>query len=199
MHRSKLATIIIASGLAALYGCSAQPPAQNPSADLPDPGPDGQYERDFPEAKDGETRALTMIVSQDMQARCDALEPHFEFDVEKPRPQGHAKLAAVADCLNLDGVRQLDVRLVGHADVRGTEPYNHELARDRATQVQQALVAQGVDPSRLQVVSRGELDAKAPGTEYAHGYDRRVDIELLGRDRAPVVSGVDPAAPGTVR
>lgn len=195
MTATPYTTTLAATSLALICSCAAPPPAQTVEPNLPDPGPDGTYEAELPQPKPGEVRSLVMMVSEDVQHRCN-FTPHFEFDVQKPLPQGHAKIAALAGCLNHEQIRDFDVLIVGHADARGTDQYNAKLGQKRAKQVKQLLVEQGVDPARIEVESRGERDAKGDQAKYSHGYDRRVDISLVGQDRAPVMSGVKPGMPG---
>lgn len=70
------------------------------------------------------------------------------------------------------------VTLVGHADPRGSEAYNYELAARRAQAEADYLLGKGVPDTQLWVESRGELDANGE-TEAEWELDRNV----LTRDR----------------
>ena len=172
-------------------GCAVTPEQQPATADLPPAGPDGEYTVEFPTPENGEARYLEMTVSEDVSARC-ALEPHFPFDEAKPRPQDQAKVRALAGCLNDPQIVGHDVALIGRTDKRGTANYNVALARKRAMNVKRLLIKNGVAADRLHVRVRGEAGAKQGDGLHSHGFDRRVDVELMGVIHAPEESGVTP-------
>ena len=71
----------------------------------------------------------------------------------------------------------LKVRLEGNTDERGTREYNLALGERRANAVKAYLVAQGVSPSQIEVVSYGEEKPVDPGhNEAAWAKNRRVQI-----------------------
>jgi Domain of unknown function (DUF4157)/OmpA family len=69
--------------------------------------------------------------------------------------EGLANLTALTELLRNDAL--LKVQLVGKASQEGDEPYNLDLGRRRAEMIAEALVAKGVDSSRLTDVPRGDL------------------------------------------
>lgn len=72
------------------------------------------------------------------------------------------------------------LRIEGHCDERGTEEYNLALGDHRADSVREWLVRHGVDSSRLQSVSKGELDPADPGHgEAAWSKNRRAEFLVL--------------------
>jgi len=185
-----------AVGLAlGLLACSTEPPQTPVGAELPDPGPDGTYRVEFPEPAEPEVRHLLMTVSEDVTKRCN-LTPHFPFDDAEPLAQGRIKLAFVAQCLKSNQLDGHDVFLVGHADSRGSDEYNLELALERAKEVKKMLVEDGVAPERLNLGTAGETFALG-GTDdlHSYGYDRRVDVMILGQNAKPEASGVIPYIP----
>jgi len=83
-------------------------------------------------------------------------------------------LASVALILKNNPDIKLDV--VGHADAKGSEPYNNKLASQRADAVKNALVKRfNVDASRLSVVTKGETDPLGVQKNDYH-VNRRVDF-----------------------
>ncbi len=73
--------------------------------------------------------------------------------------------------------RKVTVILEGHADRRGSEEYNLALGDRRARKVKWELVQDGIDPSRIVVVSFGEGRPVQEGqTPSAHRANRRVEI-----------------------
>jgi outer membrane protein OmpA-like peptidoglycan-associated protein len=80
---------------------------------------------------------------------------------------------------------QLRVHLDGHADPRGGDDYNRSLSDARMQAVRNALVAGGVDASRIEATAHGESASLAKdGDLDAYALERRVRIRL-GLDAAP--------------
>ena len=69
--------------------------------------------------------------------------------------------------------------LSGHCDWRGTAEYNLGLGDRRAVAVKKFLQTMGVDPMRLETLSKGSTDAKQSGGESEWAKDRRVDFIVL--------------------
>jgi peptidoglycan-associated lipoprotein len=86
-------------------------------------------------------------------------------------------LGGLADCFVSGAGAGQRLKLIGHADPRGTFDYNLALGERRAAQVAEYLSDHGVASGRLDVTSRGEMDATGTGpASYAD--DRRVGIFL---------------------
>ena len=69
---------------------------------------------------------------------------------------------------------QLTFTIEGHCDERGTREYNLALGERRATSAKNALVALGVQASRLQTISYGkERPAVVGSNEAAYAQNRR--------------------------
>jgi peptidoglycan-associated lipoprotein len=79
------------------------------------------------------------------------------------------------------------LRVVGHADARGSRGFNRYLGARRARAVTEALLAAGVARRQLQVLSRGEDDPRVDGEdEAAWAQNRRVEISMtLERSNTP--------------
>jgi len=75
------------------------------------------------------------------------------------------------------------IRVEGHTDSRGSAEFNLQLSEDRAEAVKEALVAEGIDPSRITTVGMGE-DFPIADNDTAEGrsQNRRVDVILLDKD-----------------
>lgn len=106
----------------------------------------------------------------------------FDFDRAVIRPEGRAKLDALALQIN-----QLTLEVViatGHTDSVGTEAYNIKLGERRAQAVKAYLVSKGVDRKRVYVESRGESQPVADNrTREGRAKNRRVEIEVIGTRR----------------
>jgi OmpA-OmpF porin, OOP family len=148
----------------------------------------------FPDLGRGEARFIRIDLGPDSFAECQRISPKFPFDSASTYAIDRAQLAAFATCLNSPTMRDHKVQLVGRADPRGTEKYNDKLGAQRASAIKQLLVEQGIDESRIQIDSEGKKGAvgipdDAPDTskspQYTYGYDRRVDVVVIGGDHAP--------------
>jgi len=74
---------------------------------------------------------------------------------------------------------QLQVRLDGYADPRGTDEYNNVLAMYRAENVAAALNEMGVPKSRIEIYHHGAVSTPTASLAAdAHALQRRVDIQV---------------------
>lgn len=100
---------------------------------------------------------------------------YFDFDQSLLKPESRVALKAHAANLVANPT---NVRLVGHADERGTREYNMALGERRAKAVRDFLVLNGVDASVLEVISYGEeRPAVAMSNESAWAQNRRVEMQ----------------------
>ena len=101
---------------------------------------------------------------------------YFGFNSADVSAANDERLATIA--LALKNNPDLNLHLTGHADNRGPEQYNNELARRRAESVKEKLVKVfGVDGGRISVASAGKSDPLAkPQANYK--LNRRVDVSV---------------------
>ena len=160
-----------------LSGCGSdpQPPPKAPEpapAPAADPGPPADP-TPVPETQS------QLNISDEILRACGikAPEAFFDFDSSAVRSAAHDVLKKVAECFTSGPLKGRQMRLVGHADPRGTEEYNLTLGNSRADSVKDYMVKQGLPSSQATTTSRGEMEAS--GTDEA-GYarDRRVDVRL---------------------
>lgn len=112
---------------------------------------------------------------------------HFDINSAMTAGQYRQALKAVAKASrSIDG---LTVRLIGHADVSGSERYNQHLSEARAASVGQVLQEVGASPMMIRTEGRGEQEALADGQNRYYALDRRVDIQL-SFDGKPVNEGL---------
>lgn len=105
---------------------------------------------------------------------------HFAYDSAVIRSSDQANLQSVAQALNADSSAHL--LIAGNCDERGTEEYNRALGERRADAAREALVALGVDASRLHTISYGKDKPVDPGhDESAWSKNRRDDFIVLHR------------------
>lgn len=103
---------------------------------------------------------------------------YFGFDEFNIRPSERPKLEELVAYLN----DHLSVKIIaeGHTSWRGTEEYNLGLGDRRGNAVRNYLVNLGVEASRINVLSKGELDATqdVEKEDPRAVEDRRVDVIL---------------------
>jgi peptidoglycan-associated lipoprotein len=180
MHPRKLATTCgFVAVLTLACSSTSMVPAESPGepAMTPAAGKRSEQVRAGPQG-DVEVITLTGIgVEPSLAEVCDIALPEafFEFDATQPEPPAPTTLDAVATCLKTGPLRGKRVRLVGHADPRGTDAYNKKLGRSRAESVAKYLEEHGVARDRILVETHGAEHALDIPKAYA--FDRRVDIE----------------------
>lgn len=102
----------------------------------------------------------------------------FDFDRSAVRSDGMETLQRQAAWLNT--YPNFVVTINGHCDNRGTLEYNMALGERRANAAKEQLVALGVDPARIKVVSYGKNRpiVEQDGSEWAY-QQNRVAITVL--------------------
>ena len=74
---------------------------------------------------------------------------------------------------------EVNVRVSGYADPRGSEVFNAKLSESRADAVAHVLTEAGVSPARLMIESYGEKDSKsAAGDLDGYAFERRVTVRI---------------------
>jgi len=89
-----------------------------------------------------------------MVATVGADRVFFAYDSDELDNAARATLRGQAEFLNSYGY--INVTIEGHADERGTREYNLALGDRRAVAVRNYLVALGVSPSRINIISYGK-------------------------------------------
>jgi peptidoglycan-associated lipoprotein len=106
------------------------------------------------------------------------LQPvYFDFDSSAIRVAERAKLTEAKQYLDANPNARL--LLEGHCDWRGTAEYNMGLGDRRASSVRDFLGSLGVPASRVETLSKGDLDATEGATESQMQQDRRVELVVL--------------------
>jgi peptidoglycan-associated lipoprotein len=98
---------------------------------------------------------------------------YFDFDSNIVHESDKPAIAAQANYLLAHP--QVAATLEGHTDPRGSREYNIGLGERRAKAVANILVAKGVNPGQIHIVSYGAEKLAVPGrTESDYQKDRRV-------------------------
>jgi len=102
---------------------------------------------------------------------------YFDFDQAAIRPQDRGAVEEAADYLMDNPGSRLLVE--GHCDWRGTPEYNLTLGDRRAVSVREFLLQLGVEPDRVETVSKGDLEAVTDGSAGQMDGDRRADLIVV--------------------
>jgi peptidoglycan-associated lipoprotein len=106
---------------------------------------------------------------------------YFDFDRSAVPTREHPKVEAAAKWLKDNPDKNLV--LEGHCDWRGTSEYNLGLGDSRANAVKKYLLFLGIDPKRIETLSKGSTDAKKTGGDAEWQKDRRVDFLILKKQQ----------------
>lgn len=100
---------------------------------------------------------------------------YFDFAMSAIRPDAHVTLDRVASLLQR--YPAIGINIEGHCDERGGSEYNYALGERRARAAYSQLVARGIDPGQVYLVTYGKATPAAPGhTESAHARNRRAEF-----------------------
>jgi peptidoglycan-associated lipoprotein len=104
---------------------------------------------------------------------------YFDFDKFEINAKNTDKLSSDAAIAN-GNAKSFNIKLEGNCDEWGSDEYNFALGLKRANSVKDALVAEGVDASRISMVSYGESNPVCNDkTEDCWSKNRRVNFALL--------------------
>lgn len=99
----------------------------------------------------------------------------FEVNQAKLKPEAMREIVRVAQVMKENPHISFDV--VGHTDSQGTMRENDELSLLRAQSIVDALVRQGISPTRLSTVGKGSREPIADNrTEEGRAKNRRVEF-----------------------
>ena len=121
-----------------------------------------------------ETNTMSM---SDIETKLSSV--HFAFDKYNLDSKTQAKVSKDADIAKTDASKY-NIKLEGNCDEWGSDEYNFALGLRRANSVKKALIAEGIDASRISMVSYGESNPVCKAqTQECYAKNRRVDFKLL--------------------
>jgi peptidoglycan-associated lipoprotein len=114
-------------------------------------------------------------LEEERRRRLQELVVYFDYDQADIRPEYSALLQAHGQ--NLAQNSNIQIRLEGHADERGSREYNIGLGERRAQAVRRVLMLQGAAGAQLTTVSYGEeRPAQTGSDDEAWRLNRRVEL-----------------------
>lgn len=103
---------------------------------------------------------------------------YFDFDKSEIRPEYYAYLIRMARVL--DGIPDLRVKITGHTDIIGDDPYNMGLSERRADAIRDFFKKHDVKQEKLDIEFKGERDPAATNnTSEGRQDNRRVVFEFI--------------------
>jgi len=104
---------------------------------------------------------------------------YFDFDKFSIRTDMTTNVTSNADIVNTKA-SEYTIKLEGNCDEWGSDEYNFALGLKRTNAVKKSLVAEGIDSSRISMVSYGESNPVCSDkTQECWAKNRRVDFKLL--------------------
>jgi peptidoglycan-associated lipoprotein len=130
-------------------------------------------------SQNGVPTSGTVSISEEIRRACGIADQdaYFAFDSTTILSADITPLDAVARCFTVGPLKGRAMRLVGHADPRGSSDYNMTLGQGRADAVERYFDRHGLGHSRIATTSRGAIDASGTD-ESGWAHDRRVDVML---------------------
>ena len=105
------------------------------------------------------------------------MQVYFDYDASEIRADQRALMREKAEILNASP--QVQIRLEGHADERGSTEYNIALGNRRAVAIRDFLTGFGLAEARFSLVSFGEEQPADRGSgEAAWARNRRVEFRI---------------------
>ena len=102
----------------------------------------------------------------------------FEFNSSALTEDSEAGIQVLADFLKRNP--ELKVELAGYTDDIGNEKYNLQLSADRASVVREALIAKGIEASRLTANGYGSSKPLKPNDSEEHrAWNRRTEMIII--------------------
>jgi len=143
----------------------------------------------LPETRDEQPEMAKQIAQPDpVPPKVMELEPvYFAYDNFELSENGRNQLEKLFQLMTEFPV--VRVKLIGHADAKGSAEYNLKLSEKRAETTKQYLVNKGIDPDKLKITGMGEknfaaINSNPDGSDNAEGrqLNRRVEYEITGTD-----------------
>ena len=181
---SKLLGLTLALSSLLFTACAKKPIRPDPSATAMGPAPANNGVNPEAVAVANDAAPTTKLEARDPNIIEDentirGLLPavSFAFDRSVVDAKELSKVEAAVKYLKDNPDKRM--LLEGHCDWRGTSEYNLGLGDRRATAVRRYLETLGIDPKRLETLSKGSIDAKQGGAAADWDKDRRSDFIIL--------------------
>lgn len=123
------------------------------------------------------TENITRMSMDEVESKLPTI--YFDFDKFNIKTTEQTKIVSAAE-LGESGAKAYSVKLEGNCDEWGSDEYNFALGLKRTDAVKKALVAEGIDATRISMVSYGESNPVCTDkTKECWAKNRRVNFKLL--------------------
>lgn len=189
-HRLAIPVVLAAMALGGVAACGGNPEPQGPTPEeLEQMRQDSiaaarQAREDSiaraREAEDAARRAETERVARETAAARSILEARIHFAYDRSELTSEAEQTLMQKVAVLRANPNVQLRIAGHADERGSVEYNLALGQRRAEAARDFLVGYGIDQSRLSTVSYGEDQPLVNASnEQAWAQNRRDEFTIV--------------------
>jgi len=114
----------------------------------------------------------------------------ISFDFNKATLKPKSKKAILSTVALMERYKDLILTVNGYTDNKGSDIYNNRLSKERAASVRNAIIAEGIESSRLQSNGYGEENPVATNdTEEGRAKNRRVELhKVSGGDKKSLIT-----------
>lgn len=185
----KLCLVFASAAFLFAAGCNKKPKRPDPSSTVLGPGAGGDIGGGSLTPLDASSTLdpNSMLSSRDAgfdinNQNRDILKDqtvYFDFDSSSIKASERSKLQFAAKYLQDNPTHALLIE--GHCDWRGTEEYNVGLGDRRANAAKAYLTTIGISADRVEVTSKGSLEATKNADDAASARDRRGDLIVVKR------------------
>lgn len=175
----RVATFALALATLPLFACADTPPPRTSSDAKPVAKPALKAAPRLPAQPPNSPTASAVRISPEITTACGISDPdaYFAFDSANIRADDARVLGQLVSCFTGGPLAGRTMKLVGHADPRGSSDYNMTLGQSRADAVGGYMTGKGMDKAKAESTTRGAMDASGYD-EPSWARDRRVDIML---------------------
>jgi peptidoglycan-associated lipoprotein len=182
MHRRSLLAFAILAGLT-LAACGSEPPPPPAPEPMQEAGPNLDSLRAYEDSVRAAEAERQRLEAERMVGLANAraiLEQRVHFDYDESALRSDAEGVLRQKVAILRASPQVQLRIEGHADERGSVEYNLALGNRRAQAVVDFFVQQGLAASRFQTTSFGEERPLVnQSNESAWGQNRRGEFIIF--------------------
>jgi peptidoglycan-associated lipoprotein len=182
MHRRSLLAFAILAGLT-LAACGSEPPPPPAPEPMQEAGPNLDSLRAYEDSVRAAEAERQRLEAERMVGLANAraiLEQRVHFDYDESALRSDAEGVLRQKVAILRASPQVQLRIEGHADERGSVEYNLALGNRRAQAVVDFFVQQGLAASRFQTTSFGEERPLVnQSNESAWGQNRRAEFIIF--------------------
>jgi peptidoglycan-associated lipoprotein len=176
--KSVILSSVVAS-LLLLSGCSDKAPVVDQKPQVAQTAQ--EVEPVASETVSGEDSSVSSVSHEETITNLESklTSVYFDFDKYNVPASMQGKISADATLVN-DEAKAYSIKLEGNCDEWGSDEYNFALGLKRANAVKKELIGEGVDTSRISMVSYGESNPVCSDkTQDCWSKNRRVDFALL--------------------